>query len=88
MRQADLDIVAVYHSHPTSDPVPSKKDRERNYSEEVINLIVSLKLREVLVRGWWLTEESHREAEWEIIEPPAGRAASLSSPGTSGIQVP
>src|SRR3954447_4052537 len=26
-----LDVVAVYHSHPTSRPVPSRKDLDRNY---------------------------------------------------------
>src|SRR4051794_11260944 len=30
-----LDVLAVYHSHPTSPPVPSKKDLARNYSEDV-----------------------------------------------------
>src|SRR5687767_2466383 len=42
MRQRNIDVVAVYHSHPTSAPVPSKTDLERNYSPEVINLIISL----------------------------------------------
>ena len=60
-----LDVVAVYHSHPTSAPVPSKTDLERNYGEEVVNLIVSLAQRPPLVRGWWLTATEYREAEWE-----------------------
>src|SRR5262245_49369171 len=42
MIAAGLDVVAVYHSHPTSRPIPSAKDRERNYSEDVVNLIVGL----------------------------------------------
>src|SRR4051794_2063632 len=36
MMAAGLDVVAVYHSHPTTRPVPSGKDRERNYSEDVV----------------------------------------------------
>src|SRR5262249_33167578 len=32
-----LDILAVYHSHPMSRPVPSKKDLDRNFSEDVVN---------------------------------------------------
>jgi proteasome lid subunit RPN8/RPN11 len=62
-----LDIVAVYHSHPTSEPVPSGKDRERNYSPDVVNFIISLKELTPVVRGWWLTETDHREAEWECV---------------------
>src|SRR5258708_4490971 len=42
IRAAGLDVVTVYHSHPTSPPVPSKKDIASNYSESVMNLIISL----------------------------------------------
>jgi proteasome lid subunit RPN8/RPN11 len=67
MTARGLDVVAVYHSHPTSEPVPSKTDLERNYSEEVVNLIVSLAQSPPLVRGWWLTAEGYREAGWEAL---------------------
>jgi [CysO sulfur-carrier protein]-S-L-cysteine hydrolase len=66
MRATGTDVLAVYHSHPTSDPVPSKKDRERNYSEQVVNLIVGLRGAEPVVRGWWLTTEGATEAEWVV----------------------
>jgi proteasome lid subunit RPN8/RPN11 len=68
MRKRGLEILAVYHSHPTSDPVPSRTDLERNYSPDVIHLIISLRAAEPLVRGWWLTEHDSREAIWERIE--------------------
>ena len=67
MDQRHLDFIAVYHSHPTSAPVPSKTDLERNVSEEVVNLIVSLAESPPLVRGWWLTATEFREAEWEVV---------------------
>ena len=67
MTRRGLDILAVYHSHPTSDPMPSRKDLERNYSPDVVNLIVSLQTEEPVVRGWWLEAESYREASWEVV---------------------
>lgn len=66
MRAAEVDVLAVYHSHPTSDPVPSRRDRERNYSERVVNLIIGLRGTEPEVRAWWLSEDGATEAEWGI----------------------
>jgi proteasome lid subunit RPN8/RPN11 len=69
MRGESLDIVAVYHSHPTTAPVPSRKDLERNYyGSAVVHFIISLKEATPVMRGWWLTETDYREAEWECVE--------------------
>ena len=62
-----LEVVAVYHSHPSSPPLPSKTDLERNYSEQVINFIISLAGPTPEVRGWWLRETDYEPAEWEVI---------------------
>jgi proteasome lid subunit RPN8/RPN11 len=68
-RQRGLEILAFYHSHPTSDPVPSRKDMARNYwGTIVMHLIISLKGDEPRMRGWWIGEESYAEAEWELID--------------------
>ena len=66
MRRQGLEVLAVYHSHPTSEPIPSRKDLARNWSPDVVNLIVSLTSTPPLVRAWWLSTESYREAEWTI----------------------
>ena len=66
MRRRGLDLLAVYHSHPTSPPVPSRTDRERHGMEDVVCLIVSPAASPPEVRAWWLTETEYREAEWEI----------------------
>jgi proteasome lid subunit RPN8/RPN11 len=68
MRRCGTELLVVYHSHPTSAPVPSKTDLERNYSTDVVNLIISLEGEEPQVRGWWLTEADYREAEWVVVD--------------------
>jgi proteasome lid subunit RPN8/RPN11 len=72
-RKGGLEFLAVYHSHPTSDPVPSRTDMDpdRNvYKDTVVHLIISLKGGEPAVRAWWLTAEGPREADWEVIGAP------------------
>ena len=64
LRASGADVLAVYHSHPTSDPIPSSRDRERNYSESVVNIIIGLRGTVPDVRAWWLTAESASEAHW------------------------
>jgi proteasome lid subunit RPN8/RPN11 len=68
MRLLDIRELAVYHSHPTTAPIPSRKDLERNTRGTVaMHLIISLAGTEVQMRGWWLEETAYREAEWEIM---------------------
>jgi proteasome lid subunit RPN8/RPN11 len=67
LRAQAVDLLAVYHSHPKAEPIPSRTDREQNYSEDVMNLIISLEGEAPRVRGWWLTADAHREAEWEVV---------------------
>jgi proteasome lid subunit RPN8/RPN11 len=64
----DMQELAIYHSHPTSPPVPSRTDLERNYSTEVVNFIVSMAGPEPEIRGWWLTDRDYREAEWDTLD--------------------
>jgi proteasome lid subunit RPN8/RPN11 len=75
MREQGTELLAIYHSHPTTDPVPSRIDLERNfYGEAVVHIIISLKDGVPLVRAWRLGETSYSEAEWVLTdeEPPDG----------------
>ena len=68
-RAAGHEFLAIYHSHPTSPPIPSKTDLERNfYGTSVMHLIIGLSEETPLVRGWWLLEASFEEADWRIVE--------------------
>jgi [CysO sulfur-carrier protein]-S-L-cysteine hydrolase len=64
MNERGLDILAIYHSHPTSDPIPSYMDLERSYSPDVVNFIISMKPKLPLLRAWWLKADSYREVDW------------------------
>jgi proteasome lid subunit RPN8/RPN11 len=68
IQSAGLAEVAVYHSHPTSRPVPSRKDLAANYSESVMNLILSLATGQPELRAWWLWEGGFEEGKWDIAE--------------------
>jgi proteasome lid subunit RPN8/RPN11 len=62
-----LEVLAIYHSHPTSEPVPSRTDLARNWwGPNVVNLIIGLTRTPPLVRGWWLGAEDYCQAEWQI----------------------
>jgi [CysO sulfur-carrier protein]-S-L-cysteine hydrolase len=67
MRASGAELLAVYHSHPTSEPVPSRRDAEENtYGETVVYLIVSLAGSDPAVRAWWLSEAGYREAAFNV----------------------
>ena len=63
MRAAGTEVFAVYHSHPTSAPVPSRRDIEENaYGPNVAWVIVGLAESEPDVRVWWMTDLGYTEA--------------------------
>jgi proteasome lid subunit RPN8/RPN11 len=68
MRTRGTELLAIYHSHPTSDPVPSRTDLERNfYGSAVVHLIVSLKEGTPTVQAWHLDETTYHPAAWGVI---------------------
>jgi proteasome lid subunit RPN8/RPN11 len=69
MRERGFELLAIYHSHPGSAPVPSRRDIERNtYGESVVHVIAGFANAEPEVRAWWVTEASYCEAALEITE--------------------
>lgn len=67
MRAAGTVELAIYHSHPTSTPVPSRKDLARNFwGETAVHVIVGLAGEAADVRAWWLAEADYRPAVWGV----------------------
>jgi proteasome lid subunit RPN8/RPN11 len=67
-RTSGLEAVAIYHSHPTSAPIPSRTDRERNMcGEAVVHLILSLQSSQPELRAWRLREHDQIEVPWELV---------------------
>jgi proteasome lid subunit RPN8/RPN11 len=68
IRERGMEIVGIYHSHPTSSPVPSGKDLKQNYyGDEVVHFIVSLTTDPPVVRGWHLSAEGYLAVDLELI---------------------
>ncbi len=68
LRERDADILAIYHSHPQWQAVPSKVDLAENYYGPCPRIIVSLRGEVPEVRMWRLDEDSYDELPWRIVE--------------------
>jgi [CysO sulfur-carrier protein]-S-L-cysteine hydrolase len=69
MRARDLVELAIYHSHPTTAPIPSKTDRDRNFfGTEMIFLIIGLAVQPPLVRAWRLHTDAQVEFDWQLVD--------------------
>lgn len=60
-------IFAVFHSHPSSAPVPSQKDCANNLSDDIMNLILGLSGPLPDIRAWWIMNGSFAPGDVEII---------------------
>ena len=69
MRARGIAELAVYHSHPTTAPIPSKTDRERNFfGSEIVFLIIGLAEQPPLMRAWRLHMDSQEEVDWQVVD--------------------
>lgn len=58
MRESEESLFAIYHSHPHSEAIPSKKDLTDAAYTDALNIIISLNTKGVLdMRGYFYREE-------------------------------
>lgn len=61
LRNNNLDMIAIYHSHPHSPARPSKKDIEMAFYPDVVYLIVSLENKEPYLKGFCIVNKTVTE---------------------------
>jgi proteasome lid subunit RPN8/RPN11 len=72
LRRRSAEILAIYHSHPKWQAVPSRTDMETNYYGDIPRIIVSLLGPEPEVRAWRLGTDSYTEVPFRVLpEEPA-----------------
>ena len=74
-RRAGHVIVAIYHSHPVGEAVPSGHDRRGHGYPAIPAIIVAPGAEADVIRAWWL--EPGSAAECPLIIEPAEHAAFL-----------
>jgi proteasome lid subunit RPN8/RPN11 len=68
LRQRGAEILAIYHSHPRWEAVPSKTDLRENHYGPVPRIIVSLLEDVPLIRIWRLDADAYEELPWQIVD--------------------
>jgi proteasome lid subunit RPN8/RPN11 len=69
LRGRGAEMLAIYHSHPRWEAIPSQTDLRENYYGTLPRIIVSLLNGTRDVRIWRLEPDSYQEVPWRIIEP-------------------
>jgi [CysO sulfur-carrier protein]-S-L-cysteine hydrolase len=58
---AEMDLLAIYHSHPHGPATPSAADMAQAYYPDVLQLVVSLAPPQPSLRAFWLTPTAFSE---------------------------
>jgi proteasome lid subunit RPN8/RPN11 len=66
LRERDLELVAIYHSHPSSPAVPSRVDLDHNFYEDTPQLILSLADEPPVLRAYRLAADGFTEVSWHL----------------------
>lgn len=61
MRENNLSMLAIFHSHPSSGAYPSAKDVSLAFYEDCVYIIVSLMEKEPVAKGFLIKEGNIKE---------------------------
>jgi len=61
IRANNLSMLAIFHSHPSSQAYPSEKDKSLAFYEDCVYIIVSLAEKEPVAKGFSIREGSIKE---------------------------
>jgi proteasome lid subunit RPN8/RPN11 len=61
IRQNNLSMLAIFHSHPSSAAFPSQRDIELAFYEDVVYIIISLMGNEAVVKGYLIKSGEVKE---------------------------
>jgi proteasome lid subunit RPN8/RPN11 len=63
MDDRNEELVAIYHSHPASQPYPSPTDRAESHYPDAVYVLVSLRTAEAEVRAYRIRDDAVTEVE-------------------------
>jgi len=63
LRENDLELISIFHSHPRTPARPSRKDIEMAHYPEAVYSIISLAQKEVVWKGFLIEDQEYREIE-------------------------
>lgn len=70
-RELKQQVLAIFHSHPTSEPVPSQYDVADHYGNGVMCLILTFMEHPERLQGWWIAEGLFKRAEIQVMPTPS-----------------
>lgn len=68
LRDRGEEIVAIYHSHPSSPPFPSRTDLAENHYGDLPRIIISFWEAAPRIEAWTLLEHSYEPSPWRVLE--------------------
>ncbi len=89
IRSTRQEIIAIYHSHVVTDPIPSRTDIQQATWPEAFYVIVSLKEKRARARAWRIVDgqvtehpivvQKHLTGQWKDLRKAVRQAAESST---------